>query len=283
MQRPEDLKERHIWVKNNTKCKNPIKDLKKHDLVAIYNGKKEHGAGAIVALATVSRVYDPEERSRGKRKSDWFEVADLHKKLIAKNGKCPFSALIPIIFPGQKFAIGNDGEREKGRRLNQLCGGTIGWLNEQQFENITQYFNDYLKESKKRTRTQKPKKTGKKDLTTKETRELIDAVEEGEKYRAQIELHRRKASLIIKKKRGSDYRCEVCGSKYRDIYGEIGEEFIVAHHDKPLGNRPTSSPTELKDIRLVCSNCHDMLHREEPPITIEALRKIIEEQKSRKT
>lgn len=104
-------------------------------------------------------------------------------------------------------------------------------------------------------------------------------VEEGEKYIAEVEFRKRNAALIAQKKRESNYRCEVCSMSFQETYGDIGKEHIIAHHLNPIAMRKEPSKTTLDDLALVCSNCHDMLHREEPPITLEKLRKIIEEQK----
>ena len=55
--------------------------------------------------------------------------------------------------------------------------------------------------------------------------------------------------------------CEVCDFDFYREYGEIGKFFIEAHHRVPLSEICGESKTKLKDLALVCSNCHRMLHR----------------------
>jgi 5-methylcytosine-specific restriction protein A len=61
-------------------------------------------------------------------------------------------------------------------------------------------------------------------------------------------------------------------------YGKIGADFIEAHHLTPFAEikgRPTKlDPKE--DFAVVCPNCHRMLHKESPPLTIEDLRSRIQ-------
>ncbi|MBM3330987.1 hypothetical protein FJY68_03940 [candidate division WOR-3 bacterium] len=98
---------------------------------------------------------------------------------------------------------------------------------------------------------------------------------EGEVYRSEIQFRKRNSALIAAKKMHSDYRCEVCGMHYGERYGDTGRDYIVAHHLKPVGVRTRASVTRLSDIALVCSNCHDMLHRRIPPYSIELLRRLL--------
>lgn len=54
--------------------------------------------------------------------------------------------------------------------------------------------------------------------------------------------------------------CEVCNFSFYERYGELGKGFIEAHHLSPL-NLTTERKTTVKDIALLCSNCHKMIHR----------------------
>jgi len=68
--------------------------------------------------------------------------------------------------------------------------------------------------------------------------------------------------------------CTVCGFDFEKIYGEIGAGFIHVHHLKPLAEAESQRKVDPKtDLRPVCPNCHEMLHRQRPPFTIEELRK----------
>jgi hypothetical protein len=69
--------------------------------------------------------------------------------------------------------------------------------------------------------------------------------------------------------------CQACGFDFEDFYGEIGREFIEAHHTTPVSKLLPGSTTKVTDIALVCSNCHRMLHRRRPWITTSALKTLL--------
>lgn len=67
--------------------------------------------------------------------------------------------------------------------------------------------------------------------------------------------------------------CCVCDLRFEARYGELGAGFIHVHHVVPLAELGTDyqiNPTQ--DLRPVCPNCHAMLHRRRPPLSIEDLR-----------
>lgn len=69
--------------------------------------------------------------------------------------------------------------------------------------------------------------------------------------------------------------CQVCGFSFIKKYGEIGEGFIEAHHAVPLSNLSKAKKTKIEDIILVCSNCHRMLHRKRPWLTIDSIKELV--------
>ncbi len=58
--------------------------------------------------------------------------------------------------------------------------------------------------------------------------------------------------------------CEVCGFDFEATYGELGENFIEAHHIKPVSQMTENEKTSIDDIVMVCANCHSMIHRKKP-------------------
>lgn len=67
--------------------------------------------------------------------------------------------------------------------------------------------------------------------------------------------------------------CAVCGFDFEERYGEIGRDFIHVHHQSTLAGADNAHPVDpIEDLRPVCPNCHAMLHRHDPPFTIEALK-----------
>ncbi len=63
--------------------------------------------------------------------------------------------------------------------------------------------------------------------------------------------------------------CAVCSFDFEKTYGEIGKGFIHVHHLTPVSQiGKTYQVDPLKDLIPVCPNCHSMLHKQEPPLTI---------------
>lgn len=75
-------------------------------------------------------------------------------------------------------------------------------------------------------------------------------------------------------------KCSVCNFNFNKVYGEeIAENFIHVHHLKPLheiGEKYKVNPIE--DLRPVCPNCHAMIHKKNPPYSIEEIKEFIENQ-----
>lgn len=75
-------------------------------------------------------------------------------------------------------------------------------------------------------------------------------------------------------------RCAVCDVSFAERYGEIGKKFIHVHHKKPLAMRRKEyklRPTI--DLVPVCPNCHAMLHTKNPPLAVDDLRAIYQQNK----
>lgn len=73
------------------------------------------------------------------------------------------------------------------------------------------------------------------------------------------------------------YQCLVCGCDFEATYGEIGKNFIHVHHLTPISSIGKEYELNVeKDLAPVCPNCHYMLHRKDPPYTIEELKEIIQ-------
>jgi hypothetical protein len=56
--------------------------------------------------------------------------------------------------------------------------------------------------------------------------------------------------------------CEVprCGFDFFLRYGKIGKRYAQVHHVNKLADRTHPSETKLSDLRVVCANCHVMIH-----------------------
>lgn len=68
----------------------------------------------------------------------------------------------------------------------------------------------------------------------------------------------------------------ICGFNFEKIFGTIGKNLIHVHHLISLSEINEEYEVDpLKDLRPVCPNCHAMIHRKNPPFTIEEMKKII--------
>ncbi len=66
--------------------------------------------------------------------------------------------------------------------------------------------------------------------------------------------------------------CEVCGFEFGVLYGAHGHDFIECHHTKPVSALRADEVTHLDDLALLCANCHRMIHRTKPWLTLEGLK-----------
>lgn len=106
----------------------------------------------------------------------------------------------------------------------------------------------------------------KKDLTAIEKKQ----------YRLHFRIERN-SSISEKVKKIKGYTCEACDFNFVTKYGELGKQFVEAHHLTPLG---TLGIGQFRinietDFAVLCSNCHSMIHRLDNPGNLNQLREII--------
>jgi len=78
--------------------------------------------------------------------------------------------------------------------------------------------------------------------------------------------------------------CTVCAFDFKKTYGTHGEGFIHVHHLNPLAEtRGAHRLDPVRDMRPVCPNCHAMLHRKKPLLSIEELQAMMEQRQARST
>lgn len=73
-----------------------------------------------------------------------------------------------------------------------------------------------------------------------------------------------------------ELKCEVCTFDFARKYGSHGAGFIECHHMRPLSTLIEISRTTLADLALLCSNCHRMIHRSRPWLSLQELRVLIQ-------
>lgn len=56
--------------------------------------------------------------------------------------------------------------------------------------------------------------------------------------------------------------CKVCDFDFNKYYGRsFGQSYIEVHHVIPLASVRAACKTNIKDVIVVCSNCHRVIHR----------------------
>lgn len=99
---------------------------------------------------------------------------------------------------------------------------------------------------------------------------------EGTAYKVQATKYERSPINRMLCLAAKGYNCSVCGMNFEQTYGKLGSNFIHVHHSVPvshMGNDYLVDPE--KELYPVCPNCHAMLHRTNPPMPIEELKKVL--------
>ncbi|MFD2838621.1 HNH endonuclease [Azotobacter vinelandii] len=106
--------------------------------------------------------------------------------------------------------------------------------------------------------------------------EEIDTPEnyiEGASKMVSVNTYERSADARAKCVARYGYSCSVCGFDFEAVYGEIGQKYIHVHHIVPLAEIAKEYVLDpVKDLIPVCANCHAIIHRTRPALTIEQLK-----------
>lgn len=84
-----------------------------------------------------------------------------------------------------------------------------------------------------------------------------------------------KQARIAALKKFGEIRCEICGFSFFEHYGKKAKDFIEVHNKKPVSK--AQDKPQLKDIALVCSNCHRIIHLYYPGLSWEEIKSIYHE------
>ena len=67
--------------------------------------------------------------------------------------------------------------------------------------------------------------------------------------------------------------CQVCRFDFERVYGELGRSFIHVHHVVPLSEIGENYQVDpVRDLVPVCPNCHAMIHKPRPALSLQELR-----------
>ncbi len=102
---------------------------------------------------------------------------------------------------------------------------------------------------------------------------------EGKKvYKEHVRYERNQGMIKLAKERFKlrceSLYCEVCGFSF-DKYGDRGRDFIEAHHDVPVSQLGDYATSSIDDIKMVCSNCHRIIHLKRPWLKVDELKDLL--------
>lgn len=71
--------------------------------------------------------------------------------------------------------------------------------------------------------------------------------------------------------------CKGCGMSFEDRYGSIAAGFIEVHHVTPVSNLQSGYVINPQtDLVPLCPNCHAVVHRSTPPLSIPDLNELLD-------
>lgn len=71
-------------------------------------------------------------------------------------------------------------------------------------------------------------------------------------------------------------RCKGCGLDFGERYGKIAAGFIEVHHVVPVSKMTPGYVVDPRvDLVPLCSNCHSVVHRQDPPLGLVDLQKLL--------
>lgn len=90
---------------------------------------------------------------------------------------------------------------------------------------------------------------------------------------------RLRKKLLRKRKDSTGLSCDLCSCDAKNLPASLQDAMFEAHHVKPLSTYTEGVATALKDVSLLCANCHRLIHRaisqEKRWLTIEEAKELI--------
>lgn len=107
---------------------------------------------------------------------------------------------------------------------------------------------------------------------------FAEGLPEGAKMRVEVNRYERNPANRAACIAAHGLRCKACDFDFERFYGPIGEGYIEVHHTTPvsvMGDSYIVDPT--KELVPLCANCHAIVHRQIPPLSVEELAVTIDE------
>jgi len=224
-------------------------EIKVGDLIYIWRAKGSKNAiSGIVAFGVVNEESKPREEVKNKLvlydelwQEDFSEASQIKAGIKLKEIR---------LDPEDGMITSEIFEQDPILSQSQLIKARVGsnfLLNETQSSLVEQYWNGLNPSIYEEDEEKIKSKEGRIKLRVHKVRERDSKI-------------KKKAIEIFIKQNGSIY-CEVCKFSFEKKYGALGKGFIEVHHLKPISEYDENEFTSIENLKLVCSNCHRMIHR----------------------
>lgn len=113
--------------------------------------------------------------------------------------------------------------------------------------------------------------------------EVVDdaVVTEGARRRVSVNIYERDRSARLRAIAKWGAACVCCGFDFEQVYGARGSGLIHVHHVVPLSSIGTAYKLDPEaDLRPVCPNCHAIIHRFDPVLSIDDVRSLLADAQS---
>ena len=112
--------------------------------------------------------------------------------------------------------------------------------------------------------------------TTSDKQQAHEEYAEGMRYSRERHFWARNPALSRRAKEHYGLTCQACGFNFTAAYGKLAEGYIECHHLNPISERPAREwtqqiTTSIEDVRVLCANCHRVVHRFKPALSIDTL------------
>ena len=210
--------------------------------------------------------------------SERFDEADKIKGL----GKGIITAILQVAYP-EKYGVWNNcvekGMKAFNLRENLLVGGSEGKKYERLNNRLIKIAEELQIDFDLWTLDAMWWVIDEKGIKAVSAAEILDEEDDFPEGKAVYRTHKyyeRNSGLVSTKKQIAQDEgsliCSICDFDFHKVYGEIGKGFIECHHITPVSEYSSKTSTKIEDLALVCSNCHRILHRIRPCLTIEQMR-----------
>lgn len=113
-------------------------------------------------------------------------------------------------------------------------------------------------------------------LTLNEIDQFPSGLPEGAPFQSSVTRHERSPVNRLRCVQFYGYSCWVCDLNFAERYGTLGGEFIEVHHLFPVAQLPEGYVVNpITEMVPLCSNCHSMAHRQNPPVHPASLRALL--------